>query len=82
MDYIDVEREARGAYIEAEEACAGYTALDPLRQEIGVVEELFTNGDGEPKYLRVKIGLLGRRSLLIPVGRIILNRERRTLTLA
>jgi hypothetical protein len=44
------------------------------------VVELFTNGD--PKYLRVKIGLFGRRSVLIPVRQIVLKRERRTVTLA
>jgi hypothetical protein len=38
-----------------------------LGQKIGNAEELFSNRDGEPQYIRVGIGFFGTRSVLIPL---------------
>jgi hypothetical protein len=46
------------------------------------VKELFTNAYGEPEYVRVRMGLFGLRSVLIPIGfAVAIDEERRTLTL-
>ena len=39
---------------------AGYTVYDPLGQKIGNAEEVFVNLEGEPEYIRVRIGFFGR----------------------
>ena len=46
---------------------AGYAVYDPVGQKIGSAEEVFVNQDGEPMYIRVHIGLLFSRTVLIPV---------------
>ena len=62
--------------VEQPEDCVGYAALDPLGQKIGTVEKLFVNGHGEPKYLKVGVGgPFAKRSVLIPVQSIVVNRE-------
>jgi hypothetical protein len=63
--------------------CVGYTLCDPLKREIGEVEQLFANGYGEACYVMVRIraGFFGRRSVLIPVAGVVVNAERRTITL-
>lgn len=66
---------------EAPAGCVGYTVLDPEGRKIGVVGELFANGSGEPEYVRVKMGLFGLKSALIPVQLVALDSERRTMTL-
>ncbi|WP_166396033.1 hypothetical protein [Rubrobacter marinus] len=43
--------------------------------------ELFVNDFDEPEYINVKMGLLGLKTVLIPVSNIVLNAERRTLVL-
>jgi hypothetical protein len=45
------------------------------------VERLFVNGDGEPVYVRVRMGVFGFKSALLPVGRIRVDEEERTLLL-
>lgn len=42
---------------------------------------MFVNGKHEPEYVRVKIGLFGLTSVLIPVEFAVIDEERRTLTL-
>ena len=39
------------------------------------------NGDGGPEYVRVRIGFLGTRSVLIPVEGAEVNPEKRTIVL-
>jgi hypothetical protein len=46
---------------------AGYAVYDPLGQKISRGEEGFVNRDGEPMYVRVRIGFFGTRRVLIPV---------------
>jgi hypothetical protein len=48
---------------------AGYAVYDPVGQKIGSAEDVFVNRNEEPEYRRVRIGLFGRKSVLIPEGR-------------
>ncbi len=59
----------------------GYRLHDPLGKRIGRVQQLFLNDDDEPEYIRVKMGFLGLRSVLIPVESVAVNEERRFLVL-
>jgi PRC-barrel domain len=45
----------------------GYAVYDPMGQKIGRAESVFVNRDQEPEYVRVRLGLIGRRSVLVPV---------------
>jgi hypothetical protein len=60
---------------------AGYTVCDPRGQKIGRAERLFLNGDGEPEYIRVKMGLFGFKTVLVPVQVVAADEERRALVL-
>jgi hypothetical protein len=60
---------------------AGYAVLDPEGHKIGVVKELFANGRDEPEYVRVRMGVLGLKSALIPVQLVALDEGSRTITL-
>ncbi len=73
-------RELRGRF-EAPEEYVGYGVFDPEGRKIGSVKELFTNAYGEPEYVRVRIGFFGLKSVLIPIGFVAVDEERRTLTL-
>ncbi|MDQ3999679.1 MAG: PRC-barrel domain-containing protein [Actinomycetota bacterium] len=66
---------------EAPEEYVGYRVYDPEGQKIGNVKELYANAGGEPEYVRVKTGLFGSRGVLIPIGFVAVDDERRTLTL-
>lgn len=66
--------QAAGAY-------AGYTVCDPSGQRIGRAERLFLNGRGEPEYIRVKVGLFGLKTIVIPVQSVAADDERRALVL-
>ena len=58
-----------------------YLVCDPRGRKIGRVKEFYRNRLGEPKYVMVRVGLFGLRSLLIPVGFVTVDEERRVLTL-
>jgi hypothetical protein len=60
---------------------AGYEVLDPMDQKIGSAGKLYFNGDGWPEYVRVRIGVLFTRYVLIPVRGAALDRAARSLTL-
>ncbi len=70
----------RGYRLLGPEGYEGYEVHDPLGQRVGRAEKLFVNGDGDPKHVRVRIGLFGK-SVLIPVEGIEANHERRTIVL-
>lgn len=38
-----------------------------MGQKIGTAEQVFMNRNQQPEYVRVRVGLFGRRSVLIPV---------------
>ena len=60
----------------------GYELRDPLGRKIGRIEEVFADGDSEPKYVRVRIGAFGLgRSVLIPVRAVAVDGERRIVVL-
>ncbi len=67
--------------LETPEAYVGYRLCDPQGRKIGSVKELFANAYDEPEYLRVRMGLFGLKSFLIPVSFVAVDEERRTLTL-
>jgi hypothetical protein len=70
-----------GDQAEAGDECAGYELQDPLGQKIGSVERLFVNERGEPEYIRVKMGIFGLKSALIPVQFVEVQREQRIIAL-
>lgn len=71
-----------GEEVKAPEELVGYVLHDPVGQTIGKVETVFSNGTGEPEYIRVRIGgLFDRRSILLPVESLAVDEERRTLVL-
>ena len=61
--------------------CASYAVYDPVGQKIGSAEEVFANPDGEPVYVRVRIGRLLTRTVLIPMQFVETDEERKTLVL-
>ncbi len=66
---------------EAPEGCVGYGVYDPSGQKIGSVEKVFVNGDRELEYVRVRMGLFGLKSVLIPVRFVEIDEGRRRLVL-
>jgi PRC-barrel domain len=60
---------------------AGYSVYDPVGQKIGIVERVFANPDGEPVYIRVRIGFFGMRAVLIPVQFVETDEVRKTLVI-
>ncbi len=70
-----------GGSIRAPEKYAGYAVCDPRGQKIGRAEEFFVNWSGEPEYIRVKMGLFGLKTILIPVQAVTADEERRSLVL-
>ncbi len=66
---------------EAPEEYVGYRVYDPEGQKIGNAKELYTNARCEPEYVRVKMGLFGSKTVLIPVQTVAADEERRALVL-
>ncbi len=66
---------------ETPEAYVGYRVHDPQGRRIGSVKELFSNAYGDPEYLRVRMGLFGLKSFLIPICFVAVDEEWRTLIL-
>jgi len=60
---------------------AGYAVHDPEGKKIGRVKELFANAAGEPEYVRVRLGVIGKRTVLIPVAFATVDDQRRVLVL-
>ena len=79
--YTAVSRKESGGSIWALGEYVGYTVCDPRGQKIGRAEELFLNGSGEPEYIRVKMGLFGLKTVLIPVQSVAVDEERHALVL-
>lgn len=69
--------------IEDPEKYTGYVLYDPLNKRVGVVETVFTSEFGEPQYIRVKLksGLFGSVSILLPVERVAVEGHRTALIL-
>ena len=80
MDTAANHRRSRNRFA-APSRCFDYVVCDPEGRKIGRVKELFANARGEPEYVRVRISFFGLKSVLIPVGFVVVDDERRTLTL-
>ena len=84
MTYYTAANRGRGKLgyrFEAPVEYVGYELHDPLGKKIGSVQERFLNDNDEPEYIKVKMGFLGSRSVLIPVESVAVNEERRFLIL-
>lgn len=66
---------------EVPEAYVGYEVYDPEGRRIGSVKGLFTNAWDEPEYIRVRMGIFGLKTFLIPTTFVAVDEKRQTLTL-
>lgn len=57
----------------------GYTVYDEHYEKVGKVDDLFVGEYDEPEYVGVKIGLLGTRSILIPMDAVRVNDRRKMI---
>jgi hypothetical protein len=74
-------RSGLGDRLEEPDGCRGYEVKDPLGQRIGHAEKMFLNSDGRPEYIRVRMGFLRTRSILIPVEGAEVDAEEQTIVL-
>jgi hypothetical protein len=81
MQYEEINLGACSDRLRAPEEGVGYRVCDPLGQKIGEAEEIFVNEDMEPQYVRVKVGLFGMKSVLIPVVNVSVDEENSAITL-
>ena len=81
MVRITTDREGSRGRIREPERYVGYGVRDPEGRKIGTAREVFANGRGEPEYVRVRMGLLGLRSALLPVGFVRVDEQQRFFTL-
>ncbi len=59
----------------------GYEVYDPLGQKLGQAEEILVNASDDPEYIRVRMGFLGPKTVLIPVHLAAADAERRVIEL-
>ena len=78
---VDRRSRASGARSAEPKRGAGYAVYDPLGQKIGSAEEVFANRDGEPVYVRVRLGVFWTRTVLIPVQFVETDDEGKSLVL-
>jgi sporulation protein YlmC with PRC-barrel domain len=64
---------------ELEEKYEGYTVYDNQGSKIGKVDDLFVDEKDHEEYIGVKLGLLGRKSTLIPTEIVRVNENDRTI---
>jgi len=79
--YVAASPEERTSSIQTAEHYAKYKVCDPSGRRIGRTERVFANGRGEPEYIRVKMGLFGLKTVLLPVQSVFVDEERRALVL-
>jgi hypothetical protein len=76
---------AKGTWLverfETPQQCAGYWVRDPRGRKIGRMKRLFLNESGGAEYAEVKVGLLGLKTVLIPVQTVSVDDELRFLVL-
>ena len=66
---------------ETPKQCAGYGVRDPRGRKIGRLRRLFLNESGGPEYAEIKVGLLGMKTVLIPLQSVTVDAELRFLML-
>ena len=81
MAYTTQDRRKLTDRFGSPEEHVGYGLCDPQGREIGRVKRLFLNDYDEPEYIEVKMGLFGRKVVLIPVAGVAVNKEKKTLVL-
>jgi hypothetical protein len=59
----------------------GTRSTIPLGQKIGQAEEILVNASDDPEYIKVKMGFLGPKTVLIPVHLAAADTERRIIEL-
>lgn len=79
--YATTSSRAYDGPIQADKNYAGYKVCDPRGRNIGRTERVFLNGNGEPEYIGVKVGLFGFKTVLLPVQSVVADEERRALFL-
>ncbi len=81
MTSTTADRARAANRLETPEDYAGYAVYGPGGEKVGRVKELFVSADDGVEYLDVKTGLLGLRSVLVPVKAIAKDGERHVLVL-
>ncbi len=81
MAYTAANRRKPHNRQETQEEYFDYVVRDPEGRKIGRVIQIFTNRRGEPQYVRIRVGLFGLGSVLIPVCFATLDEEQRILTM-
>ena len=81
MAYTMQDRRNSTDRFESPEKYVGYALCDPQGREVGRVNRLFLNDYDEPEYIEVRMGLFGRKVVLIPVTGVALNDGKKTLVL-
>jgi hypothetical protein len=71
--------DASGASSASSKRATDYAVFDPLGQKIGRAEEVFVNWDGEPDYIRIRLGFFGMKSVLIPAQFVETDDENKAL---
>ncbi len=79
--YTTAGRKEPGGSTRTLEEYVGYKVCDPRGQKVGRAEKLFLNGSGDPEYIRVRTGLFGFKTVLIPVQTVAADEDRRALVL-
>jgi rRNA processing protein Gar1 len=79
--YVAVSPKERSSSMQTAEHYKKYKVCDPSGRRIGRTERVFANGRGEPEYIKVKLGLFGLKTVLLPVQSVFVDEERRALVL-
>ena len=72
--------EPRERFLEPQE-WTGYEVYDPLGQKIGQAEEILVNASDDPEYIKVRMGFLGSKTVLIPVHLAAADTEQHVIEL-
>ena len=72
--------ESQERFLEPQE-WTGYEVYDPLGQKIGQAEEILVNASDDPEYIRVRMGFLGPKTVLIPVHLAAADAQQRVIEL-
>ena len=59
-----------------------YQAYDMHYEKIGKVDDVFVGENDDPEYIGVKVGLLGTKTTLIPIGIVRVNDKRQLVEVA
>ncbi len=60
----------------------GYQVYDMHYEKIGKVDDVFVGENDDPEYIGVKVGLLGTKTALIPIGIVRANDKRQLVEVA